>query len=255
LVNKVTNKDGLLKERVAIITGATNGMGRGCALMYASEGAKVVVVDILDGSDVVKEITEAGGEAIFIEADVRKEDQVVAMVEGTVKAYGQIDILMNNAGLSALPHQFEDFDSEMFDNMIDTNCKAIYFTTKYSLPYLEKSTNAVVINTLSMAGVQHFTHLSTYGVTKAAAVHLTKILSRQYSWKNIRVNSVCPGVIDTPMNAGFGHENLDWEKAIPLWGRRGTTEDIANLALFLASDLSCYITGQIIICDGGYAFK
>lgn len=249
LIEKVTNKNGDLKDRVAVITGATSGIGRGCAILFASEGAKVVVVGRKHGEEVVKEIVEAGGEAIFVETDLTSEEQIAAMADKSVEAYGGIDILVNCAGMSIMS-SIEDFSSEAFDKLMNINCKALFLTAKYSVPYLLKSESPAIVNVLSHAAVYSMPIVAAYGASKAAALNLTRNLAKQYCWQGLRVNGICPGSIDTPMNDGYGMENRDWTKYVPL-GRYGTTEDIAQLALFLASDKASYITGQIICCDGG----
>lgn len=249
LVEKVTNKNGDLKDRVAVITGATSGIGRGCAILFASEGAKVVVVGRKNGDDVVNEIIKAGGEAIFVKTELTSEEDIAAMVKKAVDTYGGIDILVNCVGLSIMGF-VEDFSSEVFEKLMAVNCKALFLTSKYSLPYLLDSEAAAIVNVLSHAANFSIPIVGMYGASKAAALNFTKNLAKQYGWKGIRVNGICPGSTDTPMNDGYGMENRDWTKHNPM-GRYGTTEDIAQLALFLASDKSSYMTGQIINVDGG----
>ena len=251
LVEKVTNKNGDLKDRVAIVTGSTSGIGRATAILFASEGAKVVVVgrSPKKGEEVINEIMEAGGEAVFVETDLTSEESIAAMINKAVDTYGGIDVLVNCAGMSAMGF-VEDFSSELFDKLMTMNCKALFLTAKYSLPYLLESEAAVIVNVLSHAANFSMPIVGMYGASKAAALNLTKNLAKLYGWKGIRVNGICPGSINTPMNDGFGMENRDWTKHNPM-GRYGTSEDIAQLALFLASDKSTYMTGQIINCDGG----
>lgn len=251
LIEKVTNKNGDLKDKVAVITGATSGIGRGCAILFASEGAKVVVAgrSAAKGELVVNEIIEAGGEAIFVATELTSEESIAAMIKKAADTYGGIDVLVNCAGLSVMGF-IENFSSESFDKLMAMNCKALFLTTKYALPYLLESEAASIVNVLSHAANFSMPIVGMYGASKAAALNLTKNLAKQYGWKGIRVNGICPGSINTPMNDGYGMENRDWTKHNPM-GRYGTTEDIAWLALFLASEKSSYITGQIINVDGG----
>jgi len=249
LIEKVTNVNGDLAGRVCVITGSTSGIGRGCAILFASEGAKVVVVGRKNGDVVVDLIKEAGGEAIFVETDLTSEESIAAMMKTAADTYGKIDVLVNVAGMSRVGF-IEDFDLETFNKMMTINCIAPFLTAKYAMPYLLESEHAVIVNVLSHAANFSMPIVGMYGATKAAALNLTKNLAKMYGWKGIRVNGICPGSIWTPMNDGFGMEGRDWTKHNPM-GYYGTTEDIAQMALFMASDKSTYMHGQIVNIDGG----
>jgi NAD(P)-dependent dehydrogenase (short-subunit alcohol dehydrogenase family) len=239
-----------LEGRVALITGAAGGMGEASAVTFAAEGAKVVIADIKDGTPVAEKIKAAGGEATYIRTDLSEEKDIVNMIEKTVDIYGQLDILYNNAGISLI-QPLEEFAAENFDKYMAVNVRSHFLAVKYALPYLYKSAKPNIMATLSMAAVAPFDGVYIYGATKAAALHFYKMIAKFYGFKGIRVNTISPGVIDTPLNIPFNFDQVDWKPIIPM-GKQGLPQDIANLALFLASDDSSYITGENILCDGGY---
>lgn len=241
-----------LENRVALIVGSTSGIGEAMAKAFASEGALVVVNGRRQeaGDRVVKAIEEAGGKATFIQADITKVEDCERLIEETVKTYGGFDILINNAGI-AKPASMEELDLELWDSTYNTNIRSYFVLIKKALPHLLKSEHANIINTSSLASIRAFDQQFSYGSTKAAVSQFTRMLAVSYADKGIRVNGIAPGVIDTDILANAPEEYIDAiADGIPM-KRLGQPEEIANLAVFLASDKASYITGQIILCDGG----
>jgi NAD(P)-dependent dehydrogenase (short-subunit alcohol dehydrogenase family) len=247
-----------LEGRVAIITGASSGIGKATALLFGREGAKVVVNyshSVDEANDVVNSILKSGGEAIAIKADVSKEHEVKAMMEETMKNYGRIDILYNNAGVE-LQKPITITSEEEWNKVLDINLKGMFHCSKHVIPYMNEG--GVIVNTASVAGLVGSANLSAYCASKGGVIALTKALALEYAPNKIRVNCICPGAIDTPMLRRFIDASPDpkaTEKQFtsmhPL-GRLGQPEDIARAALFLASDSSSFVTGQALVVDGGF---
>jgi NAD(P)-dependent dehydrogenase (short-subunit alcohol dehydrogenase family) len=238
-----------LRGMVSIITGAGSGMGRSTALLFAKEGSKVVVVDIVTetGLETVRMIEERGGEAIFIKADVTKADEIEGMVEKAIQKFGHIDILFNNAGGWFDQHSLVETSEENWDKVMNVNLKGTFLCSRYVLPKMIQQNKGVVINMGSVDGLRGVNEAASYCAAKAAIVNLTRNMALDYGKWNIRVNCICPGAIATK-------PNVDWSKTpsqLSLFGRVGKPEEVAELVLFLASDKSSYITGINIIIDGG----
>jgi len=252
-----------LKDKIAIITGAGSGIGRATAKLFAREGAKVVASDIFTEGcqETINMIKSSGGEAIMVKADVSRADQVQAMVNATLEAFGQINILFNNAGieLSAL---ITETSEEDWDRIMNTNLKGIFLCSKYTIPEMIKVGGGSIVNTASIAGLVGFNNLGAYNASKGGVVILTKNMAIDYAHYNIRVNCICPGAIETSM----------MERILEMWGgnieaikqqfvalhpigRLGKPEDIAYAALYLASDESSFVTGSALVVDGGYTAR
>jgi len=247
---------GLLSGKVAIVTGSTSGMGKASAMLFAKEGAKVVVVgrghedSIKRGNAVVEEIKKSGGEATLISCDATKETDVTHLIEETVKLYSKIDVLFNVAGGGrSLPLDLDT--AEEWNRTLDVNLKSAFLTIKHAMPYLLE-TKGSIINTSSVAGVKPvLANQYSYSAANGGLNMFTKTLARDYASKGVRVNVIAPGLIDTPI----------WSQAPESWfnelvnklpiQRAGLPEEIAGAALFLASDLSSYVTGQVLCVDGG----
>ena len=241
-----------LTDRVAIVIGSTSGIGQAIAEAFAAEGATVVVTGRRKekGDAVVKKIVDAGYKASFYQVDVNDPAQCQALIHDTAKKYNQLDILVNNAGI-AKASTMEDLDLELWDSTFNTNIRSYFVLTKAALPYLEKSKYANILFTSSMASIRVFDQQFAYGSTKAAVSHFMRMIALSYAPKGIRSNAIAPGVIDTEIlaNAPEGYIQAIAD-GIPM-RKLGQPEDIAKLAVFLASDEASYITGQVISCCGG----
>jgi len=249
-----------LKGKVAIITGAGSGLGRAAALLFTREGAKVVVAANRekDGEQTVKSIKEAGGDTILVQVDVTKASDLEKAVKAAVARYGKLDIMLNNAGTPGPGKLIADITEEEWNRVISVNLTGVFLGTKYAIPEMLKTGGGVIINTSSVAGVSPRRYTGAYAAAKAAVIQLTRVTALEYARKNIRVNCILPGPIDTPFFskiAGGDPEKIAVFKEavrneVPL-GRFAKPEEIAQAALFLASDEASYITGAAFPADGG----
>ncbi|TAL47941.1 SDR family oxidoreductase [archaeon] len=238
-----------LQDKVAIITGAASGIGRASALLFAKEGAKVVVADVNEkGREVVQQIVSNGGEAIFVKTDVSRGHDVKRMIDKTVEAFGKIDILFNNAGIFE-GGSVDQTTEENWDMIISINLKSVYICSKFAMPHLLKS-NGAIVNTASVYGLEGGPGAAAYCASKSGVVGLTRAMAVDCAPK-VRVNCICPGPIDTPMLRTLSAEDIkSMESQIPL-KRIGKPEEVANVALFLASDEASYVTGAAYTVDAG----
>ena len=249
-----------LAGKVAIITGSGSGIGRASALIFAQEGAKVVVADCIQATaeQTVSLIRQAGGEAISIQVDVSKEASVENMVRFTVEHFGKLDILFNNAGVEGLNVPTHELPEEEWDREIAINLKGVFLGSKHAIRQMLKNGGGVIINTASSAGLIGLPPLSAYCASKGGVVNLTRELAMEYARQGIRVNCICPGVIKTAMIERVFIENPEKEAAYaegePI-GRLGNPEEIARAALFLACDDSSFVTGTILPVDGGWVAR
>ena len=240
-----------LKDKVAIVTGSTAGIGRGIALAFAEEGAKVVVSgrNAERGDQVVKEIEEIGGEAVFIPSDLLDEPSLKNLVEESVKHFGKLDIVVNNAGKGYskfLPY----ITSEEWDEVLKADLKATFLMMQNAMPYLEE-TKGNVVNIASGVFYRPQTGGHAYTASKAGVVLLSKTTAKEYAPKGVRVNAILPGVVRTDILKEYPEEEVKaLEKATPL-GRIGEPRDIAMMAVYLASEEASFVTGQDFVCDGG----
>lgn len=247
-----------LDGKVAIITGAGSGIGRATAILFAREGARVIVADWVAaaGEETVAEIKANRGEASFVQVDVSKAAEVEEMVRLTVEMYGRLDILFNNAGLT-LPARITETSEEVWQKSLDVNLKGVMLGCKYAIPEMQKIGGGSIINTASMLGLVASPGQAPYCAAKGGVVLLTKQVAIDYARNNIRVNCICPSEVDTPMHRKFIEESPDPEatkkrllERIPL-NRVAQPEEIASVALFLASVDSAYVTGAALPVDGG----
>lgn len=248
-----------LANKVAIITGAGSGMGRATSILFAKEGAKVVVADINDsgGQETVRVIKANGGDAIFIHTDVSKAADVDGLIKKAVKTFGKLDILYNNAAIPQKAIPVELMDEAEWDRIYAVNVKGVFFGAKYAIPEMKKNGRGVIINTASIGGVRVRPAFAAYNSSKGAVIVLTKALALELAQYNIRVNCINPVSTDTPMLPQFLAASADLQSGvkqlkstIPL-GRLATPEDIANAALYLASDEASLVTGIGLDVDGG----
>lgn len=248
---------GKLDGKVAIVTGAASGIGRSIAMLFAQEGAKVVVADIMDeqGMETVRMIKERGGDAIFVHADVSKEDDIKNMIKKAVDVYGRLDIVVNNAGIEGAAMDTANYPENVFDKVIAVNLKGVWLGIKYAVPELIRSGGGSIINIASILGLVGLAGASAYNASKGGVIQLTRTAALEYAKYNIRVNAIAPGFIETPMVSRAFSEHPELRefvlKMIPL-GRLGKPEEVAKTALFLASDDSSYVTGSVLVVDGGW---
>jgi NAD(P)-dependent dehydrogenase (short-subunit alcohol dehydrogenase family) len=249
-----------LKDKVALITGAAMGQGRAACLIFSKKGAKIVALDIDEkaGNETADLVKKQGGEAIFVHCDVASEDEVKKAVEAGGAVFGKLDILYNNAAVLWRDRDFEVTRTieENWDRVMDINLKGPVWVCKYGIPELIKAGGGSIINIASLSALLGFKRAQdSYTCSKGALISLTRSLAIVYADKKIRANVIHPGAVDTPMQREWDEET---KKAIADWvplGRMAQPEDIANCALFLASDESSYITGTEIIVDGGLMVK
>ena len=246
-----------LEDKVALITGASQGIGRETALLFASEGAQVVVVDVKDdgGSQTVMDIEAAGGQAIFVHADVSKAADCETMVKAAEETFGKLNVLFNNAGIM---HSADDnamtTEESVWDLTMAINLKGVFLGCKYGIPALQRAGGGSIINTASfVAIVGAATPQVAYTASKGGVLALTRELAVVHARENIRVNALCPGPLRTELLMNF--LNTDEKKQrrlvhIPM-GRFGEAKEIAYAALYLASDESSYVTGTEFMVDGG----
>jgi meso-butanediol dehydrogenase/(S,S)-butanediol dehydrogenase/diacetyl reductase len=248
-----------LADKVAIITGAGGGIGRAAARLFASEGAVVVVVDILAnrGEGTVRRIEEDGGQALFVQADLCEADQVQRLVDRAMDRFRRIDVLYNNAGIN-LNATITDTAEEDWDRVMETNVKSVYLTCRSTIPHMVKQGGGSIINTASAAAIVGLRGLAAYTASKAAVLGLTRSIALDYAEHKIRANALCPGVTATEMTLSVIQAQPDpvkarrrYEVGRPL-GRMAEPLEIAHAALFLASDESSFVTGAQLVVDGGY---
>jgi len=246
-----------LEGKTAIVTGSGSGFGEGIALTLAREGAAVIVNDVnTDGGNrVASEITDGGGRAIFVDADVTSADDVQAMVDQAVEAFGGLDILINNAGVSHKRKAMLDVTEAELNRILAVNVKGLFHTANAAIPAMRNAGGGAIINIASTGAVRPRPGLTWYNATKGAVTTLTKSMAVELADDKIRVNAVNPVAGDTPLLATFLGEDTPenreaFRQTVPL-GRLSTPEDVANAVLFLASDEAALITGVCLEVDGG----
>jgi 3-oxoacyl-[acyl-carrier protein] reductase len=242
-----------LKDRIAVVTGGSRGIGRAIAMTLAAAGATVVVNyqrNAAAADETVAAITAADGAAISIQADVSVSADVERLFKTVIDQYGTVDILVNNAGITrdTLLLRMKEDD---FDTVIDTNLRGVYLCTKAALRPMTRARSGRIINITSVVGLIGNAGQSNYAAAKAGIIGFTRAVAREMASRGITVNAVAPGYIETELTAGLGEQvRAAILEAIPL-GRLGTPQDVANLVCFLASDAAAYITGQTLTVDGG----
>ena len=246
----------LLSGQVALVTGAGNGIGRATAQAFAQQGVKVVVsdVDAKGGEATVELIRAAGGEATFIRCDVTRDAEVKALVEGTVAAYGRLDYAFNNAGIEIEKGKLADGEESEFDAIMGVNVKGVWLCMKHQIPVMLEQGGGAIVNTASVAGLGAAPKMSIYAASKHAVIGLTKSAAIEYAKKKIRVNAVCPAVIDTDMFRRAYEadpKKAEFAAAMHPVGRVGRVEEIASAVLYLCSDGAAFTTGQALAVDGG----
>lgn len=246
-----------LQDKVAIVTGAGSGFGEGIARRFAAEGARVAIADIAvgNGARVAAAIGEAGGDAIFVRADVARAADVGALVQATCDRFGRVDIMVNNAGYTHRNQSMLTVEEDDFDRIFAVNVKAIFLAARAVVPVFRRQGGGVILNTASTAGLRPRPGLTVYNASKGAAITMTKSMAVEFAPDRIRVNCLCPVAGETAMLADFMGGDTPENRArftasVPL-GRLSRPEDIANAALYLCSDEAGFITGTAFEIDGG----
>lgn len=251
-----------LAGKIALITGSGSGIGKAAALLFAQEGATVIVndLDAQKGEETVQEIVEMGSKGIFIQADVTDPASVQAMVEQTIAAFGHIDVLFNNAGISGVG-ALHEVEPDVWDRVMSVNIRGVYLPSKYALPHMMQRKSGSIINMSSCIAEIGLAKRASYSATKGAVLALTKSMQVDYAPYDIRVNALLPGTILTPFVENYlnnSYENpeaaIESLKKRQLSGELGRPEDVAKAALFLASDESKFMMGSPLYIDGGVVF-
>jgi len=248
-----------LEGKVAIITGAATGIGRATALLFAGEGASVVIADVNedDAQRTVANIEDEGGSARFVQADVSEAQDVQALMERAGEEMGGIDVIVNNAGAQR-SGAVTEFEESEWDLLMRVNPRSCFLGAKYGVPHLRERGGGSIVNVSSLAGLKGGPGMTAYSASKGAIIAFTRALAEELAPDKIRANSVCPGWIDTPFNepaiefmGGRAQQEEMVQQTVPL-KRQGTPEEIAPGILYLASDASSYVTGQELVIDGGF---
>ena len=242
--------------RVAFITGAGSGIGRATALAFAAQGAAVAVSDNAEKEvhETARLIEEQGGKALPVLCDVTRSDEVAAAVAATVQRFGRLDFAFNNAGIEQPPAPLHEISDEQWDRIIDINLRGVFYGMKHEIPAMLATGGGAIVNTSSGAGVIGIAGQSAYAAGKHAIIGLTKAAALDYAASGVRINAVCPGIIETPMMDRFsggteeGRQRVIGQEPI---GRMGRPEEIASAVLWLCSDLGAFTVGHALVVDGG----
>jgi len=242
--------------KVALVTGGASGLGRASAIALAQEGAKVAVSDVSvsEGETTARMISAAGGQAIFVRADVTNSAEVEALVQETAKTFGRLDLALNNAGIDGVRARTADYPEDIWHQVININLTGVFLCLKFELPLMVKQGSGVIINMSSVAGVTGFPGHAAYTASKHGVIGLTKTAAIDYAKAGIRVNAICPAYTRTPMLSRMLEQRPDLEakliSRVPL-RRLGTAEEVAQAVLYLFSDAAAFITGHSLVMDGG----
>jgi NAD(P)-dependent dehydrogenase (short-subunit alcohol dehydrogenase family) len=244
-------------DKVVLITGGTSGIGRATALAFAAEGARVVVAGRRDaeGAETVALIEQAGGQARFVRADVSLEADVVALVAATVAAFGRLDYAFNNAGVLLESAPITEISLDVLERTLAINVRGVALCLKHQIPAILKSGGGGIVNTASFLGLRPMPNSAIYNASKFAVIGLTKSAALEFAKQGVRVNAVCPGVIETPMNESFREQETgrDFLNNLQPMARTGQPEEIAAAVLYLCSPHAGFVTGTTLSVDGGIA--
>ncbi len=245
-----------LAGKVAIITGGASGIGKATALLFAAHGAKVVVSDIHEqaGDEVIQQIKQTGGEAVFIKADVSKAEDCEQLVSKAIETFGRVDIAFNNAGIGGEANPIADMSIEGWNKIIAVNLSSVFYCMKYQLQQMVKQGSGAIVNNSSILGSVGFANSAGYVAAKHGLLGLTKNAAIEYSAKGIRVNVIGPAFINTPLLTEAGIDDTVKKALVQLHpiGRLGESKEVAELVLWLSSDKASFVTGSYYAVDGGY---
>lgn len=254
---------GKLQDKVAIVTGAASGIGRAIALRYHAEGARIFIADINTdgGEETARRIQDDGGNASFIECNVGDHDAARSMVEQAASEAGRLDVLVNVAGVGGTGKRLEDIAPEDFQRVIDINLMGPYYTSKYAIPHMRAVGGGAIIHVSSVYGIIAAPNVAPYAASKGGLIMLTKQMAVDYAHENIRVNAICPGYVDTdlggrrarmaPQDAARAHAAREAKAAMQPIGRQAQPDEMAGMAVYLASDDALFCAGSIMVVDGG----
>lgn len=246
-----------MKDKVALVTGGSSGIGKATALLFAKKGAKVAIADVSteQGEETVREIRELGGDAIFVKCDVSDAKQVQDLIDKVVSTFGRLDYAFNNAGIEGAGGPTAECTEDNWSRVIDINLKGVWLCMKHEIQQMLKQKQGVIVNNSSIAGLIGFQGMPAYVASKHGVIGLTKTAALDYAKEGIRVNAICPGVIRTAMVERVIAENPAAEQqftaSTPL-GRLGKPEEIAEAVVWLCSEAASFVTGQAIAVDGGF---
>ena len=250
------NDKGSFAGKVAFVTGAANGIDRAAALAFAREGASVVVADVSErgNQDTARMVEEAGGRALAVRCDVSRAEDVKAALDRAVETFGRLDFALNNAGVEQPITATADLREEDWDRIVDINLRGVFLCMRHEIPLMLEQGCGAIVNTSSGAGVKGFAGQGAYCAAKHGVVGFTRAAALDYAKANIRVNAVCPGIIETPMMDRFsggtpeGRERVIAQEPV---GRMGKPEEIASAVLWLCSDAAAFMVGHAMVVDGG----
>jgi NAD(P)-dependent dehydrogenase (short-subunit alcohol dehydrogenase family) len=250
------NGNGSVAGKVALVTGAANGIGRAAALAFVREGASVVAADVSEqgNQETARMIEEAGGRALAVGCDVSQAEDIEAALDQAVETFGRLDFAFNNAGVEQPLTATADLTETTWDRIVDINLRGVFLCMRHEVPLLLRQGGGVIVNTSSGAGVKGFAGQAAYCAAKHGVIGLTKAAALDYAKVNIRVNAVCPGIIETPMMDRFsggtpeGRERVIAQEPV---GRMGRPEEIAAAVVWLCSDAAAFVTGHAMVIDGG----
>ena len=251
-----TDRNGAFAGKVAFVTGAANGIGRAAALAFAREGAGVVVADVSEQGiqETARLVEEAGGRALAVRCDVARAEDVKAALDKTDEAFGRLDFAFNNAGVEQPITAAADLTAEQWDRVVGIDLRGVFLCMKHEIPLMLKHGGGAIVNTSSGAGVKGIAGQAAYCAAKFGVVGLTKAAALDYAKANVRINAVCPGIVETPMMDRFsggtpeGRERVIAQEPI---GRMGKPEEIAAAVLWLCSDAAAFVLGHAMVVDGG----
>jgi NAD(P)-dependent dehydrogenase (short-subunit alcohol dehydrogenase family) len=250
------NENGSFAGKVAFVTGAANGIGRAAALAFAREGAGVVVADVSEqgNQETASMVEEAGGRALAVRCDVSRAEDVKAALDKAVEAFGRLDCAFNNAGVEQPITATADLTEEEWDRIVSINLRGVFLCMKHEIPLMLRQGGGAIVNTSSGAGVKGFAGQAAYCAAKYGIVGLSKAAALDYAKSNIRINAVCPGIIETPMMDRFSGGTPEGRARViaqePI-GRMGKPEEIAAAVIWLCSDAAAFVVGHAMVIDGG----